>query len=343
MQQSNSTASNHTRGAVAPSVVLGLCMLVGVPSNAVVIWALLTKLRRVTFTVKLMLNLAITDLLTLITLPFWIYALLATWVFGSGPCKFLSYIIYCSMYTSVLSVTLMSVQRSIMVLYPQAKLWLRRRGENAVLLGIWALASLFASPTIKVRDVVEDSDLQKMCLPRTYSSDSERVVLLLLETLLGFVIPYSILTTSYICLTRRVKQTTFASSMRLEKLITWIVMMFFVFWLPYHIFNLLYVYTTLKKVSTEGTSLVGKVLEVGTNIAGSLALVNSCLNPFLYAFATHSIRRDIRSRRFLQRFRLVCSSKGGDTLTQDSQNRAQATGLCVQASCQPEQDSCAPR
>uniref|UniRef100_W5NM46 Leukotriene B4 receptor 1-like n=1 Tax=Lepisosteus oculatus TaxID=7918 RepID=W5NM46_LEPOC len=300
MQQSNSTASNHTQGAVAPSVVLGLCVLVGVPGNAVVIWALLTKLRRVTFTVKLMLNLAITDLLTLITLPFWIYALLATWVFGSGPCKFLSYIIYCSMYASVLSVTLMSVQRFIMVLYPQAKLWLRRRGENAVLLGIWALASLFASPIIKVRDVVEDSNLQKKCLPRTYSSDSERVVLLLLETLLGFVIPYSILTTSYICLTRRVKQTTFASSTRLEKVATRIVVAFFVFWLPCHVFNVLKVCAILLKTSNmDASAKLESVWEAGNDVAGSLTFLNSCLNPFLYAFASRSLWKDAQEKGVL--------------------------------------------
>ncbi|XP_051974411.1 C-C chemokine receptor type 1-like [Xyrauchen texanus] len=93
MAMENLTISNSSLSArisadmLAASTVLGLCCVLGVPGNIVVMVMLTQHLKEGSFTPQLMLSLAVSDLLSLITLPVWIYALLNGWIFGQGPCK----------------------------------------------------------------------------------------------------------------------------------------------------------------------------------------------------------------------------------------------------------------
>ncbi|KAJ8398565.1 hypothetical protein AAFF_G00420930 [Aldrovandia affinis] len=71
MQHLNISSSSFTilnTKAIAPSVVLGLCCLVGVPGNIAVIMLIVSNYKRENFTLKLMLNLAVSDLVSLISL-----------------------------------------------------------------------------------------------------------------------------------------------------------------------------------------------------------------------------------------------------------------------------------
>ena len=61
------------------------------------------------------------------------------------------------------------------------------------------------------------------------------------ETVSGFILPYTVIVTSYILILRRLRQTKFRRKVRSEKLILAIVVMFGVFWLPYHVINMVQV------------------------------------------------------------------------------------------------------
>ena len=62
-----------------------------------------------------------------------------------------------------------------------------------------------------------------------------------LELVLGFLIPYTIIVFSYICILRKIRQTKFRRRIRSEKLILAIVVTFCIFWLPYHVINMVQV------------------------------------------------------------------------------------------------------
>lgn len=66
-----------------------------------------------------------------------------------------------------------------------------------------------------------------------------------LEIILGFLIPYTVIVVSYICILRRIRQTKFRRRIRSEKLILAIVLTFCLFWLPYHFINLVQVCPTV--------------------------------------------------------------------------------------------------
>ncbi|XP_030622083.1 uncharacterized protein LOC115805589 [Chanos chanos] len=339
MQQYNSSAlANGTYGpdwstdVLVPSVILGLCFALGVPGNVTVLAVLIQRLKGDNFTFRLMLSLAVSDLLTL---PVWICALLWGWILGPGLCKFLSYLIYWSLYSSVMNVTLLSAQRYVQVLYPNrwsklgnpvrlalllstwvvggvsaapalvhrqnawcprwswvsAPWWvstavvaaigrgfkresftltlmlslavcdllslllvplrtgigtgtdtaavekgIRLSGRWAMQGGVLALECCIASPSISVRTVKNDP-YQRCTVD--YRSVLVEAFVLLGQTTLGFVVPFSTLACFYLCLHKRVRRSPFWNSPWMTKLLTGIVTSFFVFWVPLHFCNLL--------------------------------------------------------------------------------------------------------
>ncbi|XP_035275486.1 leukotriene B4 receptor 1-like [Anguilla anguilla] len=288
MQHLNTSSSNSTFwniDQVAPSVVLGLCCLMGVPGNIAVIVVIVRRYKSENFTLKLMLNLAVSDLLSLITLPMWIYALLYGWVFQCLTCKLITYFIYCNLYSNLLTVTLMSVQRYLAVLYPQYWARLRGMGERVLLVTLWGLSGVLASPMIVNRDVVVLKDKGQYSCIRKFRSDGEAVAVLLMETLLGFVVPFSILVTSYFCLHKKVNQTAFFRNQRMTRLVTSIVVTFFILRSPFHVINVL----EISSIMLKSRSLL-KFSEVAQNLTGALTFINNCVDPFLYAFSSRNLK-----------------------------------------------------
>lgn len=70
---------------------------------------------------------------------------------------------------------------------------------------------------------------------------AQAVVQYTLEIVLGFVIPYGVIVVSYIRILQRIRRTKFGRRIRSEKLILAIVLTFCIFWLPYHIINMVQV------------------------------------------------------------------------------------------------------
>lgn len=63
-----------------------------------------------------------------------------------------------------------------------------------------------------------------------------------MELVLGFVVPYPVIVGSYIGILHRIRRTKFQRRIRSEKLILAIVVTFCVFWLPYHVINMVKVF-----------------------------------------------------------------------------------------------------
>ncbi|XP_016377419.1 leukotriene B4 receptor 1-like [Sinocyclocheilus rhinocerous] len=272
---SNSSLFART-SVVTSSTVLGLCCALGVPGNIVALVMLAQHLKDDNFTPKLMLSLAVSDLLSLIFLPVWIYALLNGWVFGQGLCKLFSYVVYWSLYSSVLSVTLLSVQRYLQVLYPQRWAKLGQKGQKGLIFGIWTLSGVLGSYALYYRNVKKNKNGLLRCY-QDYTNKQEKLVVLLVETLVMFFVPLLSLLCFYNRLHQRISQSASFRSHRLTKLVIRIVVAFFVFGTPSMINNLV-----LMAVPWES--------DVSNNVTGALFFINSCVNPFLYAFSARTLR-----------------------------------------------------
>ncbi|XP_012687824.2 neuropeptides B/W receptor type 1-like [Clupea harengus] len=285
---------------LTPVVFLGLCVAVGLPSNIAVIIAIFHKIagKNMSFTLKLMLNLAVCDTLSLLTIPVWIYVLLWGWSLGEPMCKLFSYLVNWSLYASVLTVTSMSLHHhSIMKnksTNRQLTERLQRRHKCIWLIALWTLAGVLSLPIIPTRSVVPKNSGLRCQMSGT---DWEKVSVLLYEVLFGFAIPASVLLTSYLCLHKKVPKANLTSKRRMTRLVVSIVVVFFVFWTPTRIINIMDIVTTLTKISHPQTYKEMKnVRRIAGDFAKTLSYMNCCLDPFLYAFASRSFLTRQRRR-----------------------------------------------
>ncbi|XP_036454989.1 leukotriene B4 receptor 1-like [Colossoma macropomum] len=288
MQQVNCSISSQLTDAfpvcIASSAVMGLSFVLGVPGNLSVLRTLVQRLKENNFTIRLMLSLAISDLLNLLPLPMWIWALLHDWIFGSVSCKIISYIEYWCVYCSALCVTLMSVQRYMQVLHPQKWAKLGTRGENGLLCGIWILSGVLASYAPVQRDVGCDQYGFQYCYQH-FKNKTEQVATLAFEVLL-FVATFFLLVLFYFSLYKGVNESPFFSSNRTTKLVTRIVVAFLTFFILIPIANVLFIIAVLLN-----NQHMSKTADLSGVMARALAFLNSCVNPFLYTFSLRGQQR----------------------------------------------------
>ncbi|XP_064375561.1 leukotriene B4 receptor 1-like [Dromaius novaehollandiae] len=284
-------------------VILSLSFIIGTPGNCIVIWTVCTKMKQVSPSVLLILNLAIADILVLITLPIWIYSFADSWVFGVIFCKILVFIIYCSMYASIFLITALSLERLMAVFYPfTIQRYKTKEKIFVIMFLIWFLSITFGISVIPFQETEEMSGgLQCTC--RNYSSNRQKVSYLLLETLAGFVIPFFIICTCYVCVGKRISKMTYQSKRRSERLIASVIVAFILCWLPHHLFNILEIISVHIELSNKEMSLaLDEVLNIGVYISGALVFISSCINPLLYAFAARRFQSHLRFAKISKLF-----------------------------------------
>ncbi|XP_015245563.1 PREDICTED: atypical chemokine receptor 3-like [Cyprinodon variegatus] len=297
---------NWKSSGLIPAVVLSFCFLLGTPGNIAVIilkpnWQNMSHLSRC-----LMLNLAVSDLLSLLTLPMWIYTLLQSWTFGEVPCKLLGYLVYCSLYGSLLIVTALSVQRYIVVV--QRRRWIQVH-QRLLMVLLWIVAMILSIPALVFEQLGTNKDWT-YCYPQ-FSSKAQGVAVLLLETTSGFASIF-VVAYSYICLHRKVTQAAFFNYPQTTRLLTSIVISNFVLWTPLHAINML----ALGSISFNNKSLLEFCIDIW-DIVKALAFLNNCFNPLLYAFTSQKICIVCQNQENLQRIRI--------SQTQDATTTAEAS------------------
>ncbi|XP_038842380.1 putative P2Y purinoceptor 10 [Salvelinus namaycush] len=124
----------------------GLCL------NTTALWVLCTHISKKTKAVIFMVNLALADLLHVMSLPLRIhYYLTHTWPFGHTLCLFCFYLKYLNMYASITFLVCISVQRCVFLLQPfYARRW-RRRYDLLISATVWLVVGIGCSPFIIMR------------------------------------------------------------------------------------------------------------------------------------------------------------------------------------------------
>uniref|UniRef100_A0A667WUC7 Leukotriene B4 receptor 2a n=1 Tax=Myripristis murdjan TaxID=586833 RepID=A0A667WUC7_9TELE len=264
------------------ALILSLVFLLGVPGNLFIIWSILARARKQSVTTLLILNLACADGSLMAITPFFIiYLIQQKWVFGKVMCKILFYLCLANMYASIQLIMLMSLHRLVAILWPQrVSAITRRRTVLRVLAFVWVVVMAASVPAIVFRD--ERPRKGRLVCESYHNRPGEVVLQYTMELVIGFLIPYSVIVCSYICILRRIRQTKFQRRIRSEKLILAIVVTFCLFWLPYHVINMVQV-----------CSLLDYIWQTWRPVASSLAFISSSANPVLYVFAGKSyIRRE---------------------------------------------------
>ncbi|KAI3374680.1 hypothetical protein L3Q82_021254 [Scortum barcoo] len=290
--EDDSVVSNNFSTAMG-ALILSLVFLLGVPGNAFIVWSILARIRRRSVTTILILNLACADgFLMTLTIFFIIYLAKQTWIFGGALCKGLFYLCNANMYASIFLITLMSVHRLVVVVLPRrVSAMVSRKVMRSVILGMWVLVMVISIPSLVFRDVRVDNDeehkIRLVCTPNHTLPIHVRFQYAF-ETVVGFIFPYAVIITSYVLILRRLRQTKFRRKVRSEKLILAIVVMFGLFWLPYHVVNMIQVAAQCYEKKSETRKILDHISESSRAVTSALAFISSCANPVLYTFAGKS-------------------------------------------------------
>ncbi|XP_006792463.1 chemokine XC receptor 1-like [Neolamprologus brichardi] len=218
------------------------------------------------------LNLACSDLIFTITLPFWAVHHLHHWVFGDFICKFMTAAFFAGLYSSVILLTAMTVARFIRVVLPNWKNnhAIRKKCAVGACIAAWIIsisASLSDATKVKV----------KSRFGKNYCYDeSEDKLGRYLQVSLLFFLPFAIIIFCYSAILKTVLQGLNRKKHKTIAVLLCIVAASFICWGPYHIMLL------IKSLNTNNDCKVLKWLEVAYNICEMLAYSHCCMNPLLY-------------------------------------------------------------
>ncbi|KAA8587772.1 hypothetical protein FQN60_016634 [Etheostoma spectabile] len=288
---------SNDNATVLGALILSLVFLVGVPGNLFIAWSILARIKQRSVTTLLIFNLACADgFLMAITIFFIVYLAKQTWVFGEAMCKALFYLCNTNMYASIFMITLMSVHRMVVVVLPRrVSSKVSRKIMKRVIVGTWALVMVISIPSLVFRGVREDNDdgwnTTKLVCVANHTLPQHVRFHYALETTAGFILPYAVIITCYVLILRRLRKTQFRRKVRSEKLILAIVVMFGLFWLPYHVINMLQVAAQWYPEGSEARETLDKISSNSRAVTSALAFISSCANPILYTFAGKSYIR----------------------------------------------------
>ncbi|XP_004609724.2 leukotriene B4 receptor 1 [Sorex araneus] len=288
-------APSGARASFIPSLascLLSVALALGLPGNLFVVWSILAKMRKRSVTALLVLNLAVADLAVLLTAPFFLHSLArGTWIFGLFGCRLCHYVCGVSMYGSVLLITTMSLDRSLAVARPFLSQKLRTKAVAwRVLVGIWVVSVLLATPVIAYRKVGLTPNNRTMCFSK-YPTNNDKAFHLLFEAITGFLLPFAAIVASYSDIGRRLQARRFRRSRRTGRLVVLIILAFAAFWLPYHVVNLAEASRALAGAPLMASDPAGKRLSLARNVLIALAFLSSSVNPVLYACAGGGLLR----------------------------------------------------
>ncbi|KAK2885778.1 hypothetical protein QQF64_020773 [Cirrhinus molitorella] len=278
-------------------VIYSVICAVGLTGNTAVIYVILKAPKMKTVTNMFILNLAIADDLFTLVLPINIAEhLLHYWPFGEVLCKIILSIDHYNIFSSIYFLTVMSVDRYLVVLSTvRSKRMPYRtyRAAKIVSLCVWLLVILIVMPfTVFAGVYISPDDTErKSCVlsfpsPESLWFKASRIYTLIL----GFAIPVSticILYTMMLYKLRNMRLNTNAKALdKAKKKVT--IMVFIVLavclfcWTPFHLSTIVALTTDLRTTP----------LLIGISyFITSLSYANSCLNPFLYAFLDDSFRK----------------------------------------------------
>lgn len=277
-------------------VIYALALVVGLAGNALVVVVYTSRLRLRTLTDVCILNLAISDLLLLFTLPFWAADAVHGWKLGSAACKLTSFLYSANFSCGMLLLACISVDRYRAIAHsptdrtglgPQVrKQWL------LVCVVLWALASFLGLPEL-IFSTVKHSHHRISCTSMYPPSMARpaKAALELLEVILRFLLPFLVMVVCYCWVGRALSR---AAGVRKERkwralrVLLAVVAVFLLTQLPYNVVKLCRAMDIIYVLVTDCE--VSKGLDRALQVTESLALTHACINPVLYAFIGSSFR-----------------------------------------------------
>ena len=283
-------------------IFYGLIVIIGVIGNMLVVVVVVSNKQMRNTTNLLIINLAAADLLfIIICVPFTaaIYVL-PVWPFGEVWCKIYQYMVNVTAYASVYTLVCMSLDRYLAVVHPLRSMTIRtERNANIVISLMWVVILIVNFPTALDHGLITYRMLgeERVACLNLHIQEPKAQMMYASFFTFGYLVPLLSVSILYGFMLNRLlyraipgKGSQSSESIRSKKRVTYmviiVVVIFALCWLPIQvIFLMLYVFNNYP----EGTIFTAIKL-----VSSCLAYMNSCVNPFLYAFLSENFRKSFR-------------------------------------------------
>ncbi|XP_029795949.1 type-1 angiotensin II receptor [Suricata suricatta] len=284
-------AGRHNYIFVMIPTLYSIIFVVGIFGNSLVVIVIYFYMKLKTVASIFLFNLALADLCFLLTLPLWAVstAMGYHWPFGGHLCTIASASVTFNLYASVFLLTCLSIDRYLAIVHPmKARLRRTMLMAKVTCVIIWLLAGLTSLPTIIHRKVFFIKNTNMTVCAFHYDSQNSTVPigLGLTKNILGFLLPFLIILTSYTLIWKTLKRAYEIQKNKprnddIFKIIMAIVLFFFFSWVPHQIFTFLDVLIQLGVIQD---CKITDIIDTAIPITICIAYLNNCLNPLFYGF-----------------------------------------------------------
>ncbi|XP_061444942.1 C-C chemokine receptor type 7 [Rhineura floridana] len=275
-------------------IIYSLVCFVGLAGNSLVVVTYIYFKRLKTMTDIYLLNLAIADILFLLTLPFWAVSAAKYWVFKAFACKAIHCICQMSFFSGMLLLLSISIDRYFAIVQAPSAHRLRSQrvfASKVTCLSIWILAFILSVPELVHRGVYQSEFQEPRCSILADNLLAFSTGIRASQMIFGFLLPFLVMTFCYWITIRTLLQARSFGKHRAIKVLITVMVVFVIFQLPYN--SVMLVETISAFNHTSGQCDTIKRLDVANEVTYSLACFRCCLNPFLYAFIGVRFRNDL--------------------------------------------------
>ncbi|XP_011369719.1 C-X-C chemokine receptor type 3 [Pteropus vampyrus] len=259
-----------------------LLFVLGLLGNGAVAAVLLSQRAALSSTDTFLLNLAVADMLLVLTLPLWAVDAALQWVFGSELCKVAGALFNVNFYAGALLLACISFDRYLSIVHAMQ---LYRRGPPTrvtfTCVAVWGLCLLLALPDFIFLSAHRDERLNATHCQYVFPQAGHRA-LRLLQLLAGFLLPLLVMAYCYARILSVLLVSRGQRRLRAMRLVVVVVVAFALCWTPYHLVVLVDTLMDLGAWS-RNCSRESRV-DVAKSVTSGLGYMHCCLNPLLYAF-----------------------------------------------------------
>ncbi|KAM4608636.1 P2Y purinoceptor 8 [Polymixia lowei] len=293
----NATLSlfQNMNASITISTIYIIITVFNLTGNSLSMWLLLFRTSPKTPSIIFMINLTLTDLALGTALPFQIaYQLQGyNWNLGPSMCRFLTLVFFANMYCSILTVMAIGIDRYLGIVRPMLFRETRERKAVAVVgcLLMWGvvLAVLYPLMTTDLTFYIPELGittcfdmLKKDMLP----SLTAWAAFLFTMVFILFLLPFCVTTFCYVSVIRRLARDS--KTGQKERAIRLAVTVLLVFTLGFAPNNILLLAHMVRRLFYQDS------LYMAYKLSLSFSCLNSCLDPFIYYFASKEFRHKLR-------------------------------------------------
>ncbi|XP_076156888.1 G-protein coupled receptor 68 [Alosa pseudoharengus] len=269
-----------------------IILLVGLPANGYSLYHAWLQLRVRNELGVYLLNLTISDLLYLASLPMWLQYIFSgdDWQHKEWLCQLCGVLLYENIYISIGFLCCISIDRYLAVVYPfRFSSFRSMRAATLVSAFIWLKELAVGTIFFTHRATSVDITNQRVCFEH-YPMKSWEYPVNYYRFYVGFLFPLVILSLSYFRVLRAVGKsagTQTAQKTRIKHLVTSTILIFLVCFSPYHVFLL------VRTMLERSCDFIEKIFNY-YHFSLLLTSFNCVADPALYCFVSESAQRGIQ-------------------------------------------------